>query len=643
LKKTVFILIIITFTLLYYLGILTKEETLPLSKDVSSIDSPLLTERAFDTKEIGFLKFRSGDRRASFFSKKELDQLYQLKLDKGIRNLPVLSLFLIREAKKARKNGNSDRAIELATYSIQLSPDLPQPYFELARAHWQRTPFQLNKILPEIFKGQMARFNHYPSSLSFFYNIFYILSNAILMAFIVFGIVVMVKYFPLYFYDLRKNLTQKMSSFFSNGIKSLFLFVPFFLRLDILWAILFWNILLWGYVGKKERQFIVVFLIILAYLPLFLRSSSSVLNGFSSDIILEMNEANQGNWDRGTEERLRQWLAIHPDDAEVLFTLGLIEKRQGRYHAAEEFYQKAADHGPNFSKIFSNLGNVYLAQKKTQEAIAFYQQAIKLNRNKGAYYFNLYRAYSQETLLSERIGRAYQRARQLDPGLVDYYSMIESPNMNRLVVDEVLTTQRLWERFLPQLFGREWLLIRLFTAWFEKIPSGVPFLFPIIFLGFLIEMSRYSRARRFLTRCPMCGNPTYRLYLGTSDQEFVCFNCYRVFIQKEKLYPKVEGKKSIQTHEFQKQNHFTAKFLSFFFVGFGHLWREDLFKGLILLFLFFIFILRFIYWNGVVISPVAQPFISAWSIIFWGGLFILFYLLSIRWAYKEKPRFETER
>lgn len=641
-KKTVFILIIIIFSLLYYLGILAEKENLPLSEDVSSIDIPLLTERSFDAKEIGFLKFRSGDRRAFSLSKKELDQLYQLKLDKGIRNLPVLSLFLIREAKQARKNGNSDQAIELATYSIQLSPDLPQPYFELARAHWQQTPFQLNKILPEIFKGQMARFHHYPSSLSFFYNIFYILSNAILMAFIVFGIVVMVKYFPLYFYDLRKNFTQKMSSLLFIGIKVLFLFVPFFLRLDILWAILFWNILLWGYVGKKERQFIVVFLIILAYLPSLLRSSSSFLNEFSSDIILEINKANQENWDRGTEENLRQWLAIHPDDAEVLFTLGLIEKRQGRYLTAEEFYRKAADHDPTFSGTFSNLGNVYLAQKKTQEAIASYQQAIKLNRNKGAYYFNLYRAYSQETFFSERTGRTYQRARQLDPGLVDYYSMIESSNMNRLVVDEVLTAQRLWERFLPQLTGREWVLVRLFTAWFEKIPSGVPFLVPIIFFGFLIEMSRYSRTRRFLTRCPKCGSPTYRFYLGTSDQEFVCSNCYRVFIQKEKINPKVVEKKSIQAHEFQKQNHFTAKFLSLFFVGFDYLWREDPFKGLILLFLFFIFILKFIYWNGVLISPVTQPFISAWSIIFCGGLFILFYLLSIRRAYKQKPRFETK-
>ena len=641
-KKTIFILIVIIFALLYFLGVLTKKETLPLSKEFFSAETPPLTDRALDLKGIGFLRSKNVDRKSSFLSKKELDQLFQLKLNQGIRNLPTFSLLLIREAKKAREDGNPERAVELAAYSIQLSPDLPQPYFELARARWQQNPIQFNKILPEVFKGQMARFRHYPSSLSFFYNFFYILSNAILMAFIIFGIVIIVKYYPLYFYNIRKNLTQDLSSIFSNGVKIFILFIPVFLRLDILWAILFWSILILGYVTNRERQFILIFLIVLVYFPFFLRSSSSFLNGGASDVILEMNEANHGNWDRGTEEKLRAWLTNHPNDPEVLFTLGLIEKRQGRYLQAEEFYRKAVDSAPTFSETFSNLGNVYLALKQINAAIAIYQQAIDLNPDKGAYHYNLYRAYSQETFLSRKTDNAFQRARQLEPGLIDYYSLIDSPNMNRLVIDEVLTPRLLWEKLLTQFIGKEGILFRLFKAWFEKIPSGVTFLAPIIFLAFLIGMSRYIRAKRFLTRCPICGSPTYRLYLGTTSQEFVCFNCYRISIIKEKLNPKIMEKKALQTLEFQKQNHLIGRVLSFFFVGFGDLWKDRPLKGILLLFLFFIFILRFIYLKGVVIASVDQPFVSLWSIIWWGSLFILFYLFSIRKILRQKPRFETK-
>ncbi|OGP78583.1 MAG: hypothetical protein A2V86_01585 [Deltaproteobacteria bacterium RBG_16_49_23] len=645
-KKTILLFLILLLSLLYYLGVLARKETLPLSKEFFSTESSSSVEPSLDLKRMGVVKSKIAEGKPLSFDKKELDQIYQMKLDRGIRNLSTFSFILIREAKKAGKAGQSDRALELATYASRLSPDLPHPYFELARAHWQQTPFKLDKILPEILKGYRMKFHHFPESLRLFYHVFYVLSNAILMAFIIFGIVIIWKYFSLYFYDIRRNLNQEISSLFVNGLKVFILFIPFFLRLDISWAILFWCILLWGYVPARERQFVVVFLIVLVYLPFFLRTSSSFLNGPASDILLEIYEANHENWDRGTEEKLKAWSLSRSDDPDVFFTLGLIEKRQGRYSQAEDFYRKAIDRNSNSSETYSNLGNVYLAQKQIQMAIDHYQRAVELNPGKGAYHYNLYRAYSQETFLSGKSDRAFQKARQLDPELVRYYSTIDSSNMNRLVIDEVLTVQMLWNRFMDQYIGREGLLFRLFKAWFEGIPSALPFLAPILFLAFLIGMSRYSRAKRFLTRCPMCGSATHRFYLSTSDtpaQEFVCFNCYRLFVQKEKLHPKITEKKSLQADAFQKQDHFTGKYLSYFLAGFGDLWRGQPIKGLLLLSLFFIFILRFVFWNGILPeSTLPSPF-PWWGLVFWAGLFVLFYILHVRRVRRQKPEFEIPK
>jgi tetratricopeptide (TPR) repeat protein len=415
----------------------------------------------------------------------------------------------------------------------------------------------------------------------------------------------------------------------------------------MLWAVFFWSVLLWGYVTKREKQFLVVFLIFLVYIPFFLRSSSTFLNGASLDVLFEMNQTNHEDWEQATEDKLQTWLTDHPDDSEVLFTLGLAEKRRGNYAKAGEFYQKAIQQDPNFSEAFSNLGNVYLAQKQTSLAIASYQQAVHLAPDRGAYYYNLYRAYSQETFLSGKTDKAFQKARQLAPNLVDYYMNIDtpnrSPNLNRWVIDEVLSPQRLWKRFLNHFIGREGFLFRLFKAWFERIPSRISFLTPILFLIFLIGMVRYSRAKRFLTRCPLCGSPTYRFYLGSSDEEFICFNCYRIFIQKEKIHLKIAEKKSTQVRQFQKKNQFISRFLSFFLVGFGYLWREQIFRGLFFLFIFFIFILRFVYWDGVMSSPFPLPLSTFWKWTFWGGLFLIFYLLSVRHSYRLQPEFETEK
>ncbi len=628
-KKAIFIFIVLILSLLYYMGVLTREETLPFSKEFFSVESPASTDRAWDLKKSASL------------SRQELDQLYQLKLDKGIRNVPTLSFLLIRQSEQAREKGDADRAIQMALYSITFLPDLPQPYFELARALWHQNFFQLHKILPEVLKGAAVQFQYYPSSLKLLYNVFYILSNAILMTFIIFSIVVMVKHLPLYFYDIRKNVTHETSGLLINSLKIFIFFIPFFLRLDMLWALFFWSVLLWGYVTKRDKQFIFIFLIVLVYFPFFLRSFSSFLDAGSSDIILEMNQTNHEDWGKASEEKLRNWLVTHPNDPEVLFSLGLAEKRQGRYPEAEEFYRKSIQLDPKFSEAFSNLGNVYLVQKQTALAISSYQQAIDLNPSKGAYYYNLHRAYSQESFLSGKVDRALQRAQQLDPQLVRYYMTIDAPHPNRLVIDEALTDQRLWKRFMDQFIGKEGFLFRLFKAWFERIPSRVPLLTPILFLGFLIGMARYCRAKRFLTRCPMCGSPTYRFYLGPSDQEFICFNCYRIFIQKEKLHPKIVEKKSFQVRQFQKQDHLISRYLSFFLVGFGYLWREQVLRGLFFLFIFFIFILRFVYWDGVIPFPLPQLSFTVWKWIFWGGLFAIFYFFSIRQLYRFKSKFET--
>ena len=141
----------------------------------------------------------------------------------------------------------------------------------------------------------------------------------------------------------------------------------------------------------------------------------------------------------------------------------------------------------------------------------------------------------------------------------------------------------------------------------------------------------------------MCGSPTYRFYLGTSDQEFICFNCYRMFIQKEKLHPKIVEKKSSQAQQFQAQNHFISRFLSFFLVGFGYLWRGQVFKGLFVLFIFFIFISQFVYWGGAIPSPFPRLSLTSWSWIFWGGLFLIFYIFFVRQIYRLTSRFETEK
>ena len=626
-KKAILILVLAAFAVVYYLGFLTQKDTLPFAKEFFSAETPP-SERIWGGKGTPLLE------------KDGLNQLYQLKLENAIRNLPMVSFFLMREAERVRKKGDSERSVELAAYSVKISPDMPQARFALAKAHWRQNPFRIGKVFFEFYEGQMARLREFRSSLHIAYGLFYVLSNAMLMTFMIFGLVVIIRYLPLYYQTIRRDMGRGIGWVLLNSLKVFVLFVPFILRLDILWAILFWAILLWGYATKWEKRFLIVFLILLVYLPFFLHSASAYVNDPSFEIVLEINRANNENPGKETEEELRTWLSSHPEDPEVIFTLGLMAKRRGQYDQAEELYQKAIQLNPRFSEALSNLGNTFLAQKRLEPAIDAYQQAIQF-KPKAAYYYNLHQAYAQESILSKKTEEAFQKARQLDPDLVDTYEGIDSPHLRRLLIDETLPAKSLWARSLNLLTGTEGFLFRLLMGWFDPVASDVPFFVPAVFLGLLLAMSRLIRKKRLLAGCPLCGTATYRLYSGGVEHEFICFSCYRIFVQKEKLHARVEERKSFQVRRFQEENQRIGRLVSLFFSGFGYLWKEVSLKGFLFLFLFFIFLLKFVYWEGVIPDPAPSYSLSVWRVVFWGGLFLLFYIFSFRGIYLLKPRVET--
>ncbi len=143
-KKAVFILAIIVFSILYYMGVMTKKETLPFSKDFFTVETPS-AEQPLDIKDVWPSKGRASGQKVPTLSSKELDQLYQMKLDRGLRNIPILSFFLIRESQEARRAGDDDLSVRLANSSIKFSPDLYPTYFELAKARWHQNAFQLRQ------------------------------------------------------------------------------------------------------------------------------------------------------------------------------------------------------------------------------------------------------------------------------------------------------------------------------------------------------------------------------------------------------------------------------------------------------------------------------------------------------------------
>jgi hypothetical protein len=130
------------------------------------------------------------------------------------------------------------------------------------------------------------------------------------------------------------------------------------------------------------------------------------------------------------------------------WSFSLVDPKRYSYSEAER--PRAIQQDPNLAKL-SEFGNVYLGKPLLP--------SLRINRQRFKPPAYLYRAYSQETFLSGKTDKAFQRARQLAPELVDYYTDIDTPNrpsnLNRLVIDEVITPGRLWNRFLDNFMERK--------------------------------------------------------------------------------------------------------------------------------------------------------------------------------------------
>ena len=157
-KKPIIILLLLVFSILYFMGLLTQKPTLPFSKDFFSVETPPSDDRPLDLKAVWPLRGKNLEGPESPLSTQELDRIYELKLDRGIRNYPLLSSVIVREVERAREKGEHDRAVELAGYAVRFAPELSQPYFELAKARWSQKPLKPYEAIPDFLKGVSAHF-----------------------------------------------------------------------------------------------------------------------------------------------------------------------------------------------------------------------------------------------------------------------------------------------------------------------------------------------------------------------------------------------------------------------------------------------------------------------------------------------------
>ncbi|RLB06517.1 MAG: hypothetical protein DRG50_05475 [Deltaproteobacteria bacterium] len=615
------------FLLLFYgaVGVLGAEQ---LGENEGVVLSPLQ-----DFQQLWAKRQEVISERGSKIGEQQLEEIIKLKLDKGIMNLWEYALLLIREGVKLE---DKDRALKLAGYSQRMAPDLPYVYFYAGHIFWERERWRIYPTLGKYFEGLKVYLRNLPLVTTQALGLLYIVAIGALLAILTFCVLVFIKRLPLYINALKEELRGEKKEMIRGVGRIFLLFIPFLLQLNILWCGLFWCIILWRYLTRGEKGVLVLSLFLVTYIPPVGGALFNFVKGQEVQAVFDIYEATYGEREPKALERLQLWGQTHPRDRDALFTLALAFKREGDYEKARKYYQKVMDLNPSDPEVISNLGNLYLALGEPEAAIRLYQQAIKLDPYNGVYYFNLSKALSQKSmLLLQDADKNFQRAKELSPKVIGAHLEIDSPHPNRSVIDEIISMERLRRRFFAELWRTTGPSFLALDVWLRSLSPRFPFIPPLTFFALLIVLSYIGRGRMGWWKCSLCGLISTQTYARKEGRKKICIRCFRILKGKE-IDQELKERKLWEIKVFQRRKGLYEKIIPLIISGGGHVWKGYNLRGLFFLWIFFIFLVKFYYWNVVIPPPIPSSIYGLYEGgILIGVAFVVFYLLVLKGAYKK--------
>lgn len=561
----------------------------------------------------------------------KLEEIYQYKLDHGIKNSSIVSAFLLRCSKKYLQQGKINKAIEYGEYAQMLSPDYPPVYTHLGNVYWVQNRFLIFAMVTGWLNSLLATFNNYPFAIFLLTNFLLFFLVSFLLTIAVFSIISVYKYFKLLIHDVSHFLPLKLPPT-SLVLWGIFVFsLPLFFHCSIFLIFFFWLMLLFIYHSKRGQQVVIIFAFFLLLSPFLIQIISEFFVTTYSRVYYQLYQVNEDAWDKETEQKLINWTTSHPDDIDALFSLGLIKKREGDYEKAKRCYEKVLEIDPHYHRALCNLGNVLLASKKVNLAIKSYNRCLEICPTTVEGNYNLSRAYLLKYMFSES-NESFNRAKELDAERVDYYSKIYSKNMNRMVIDKTIPLSVFWKKTFKPSQEKKLFSSYLWDRFFKGIPFSCWYIVLFIFLVFACLIFINHHEFGFSVGCEYCGSAVCRRCRRLVYDDNLCKQCAAIFKDKGDYSISTKGKekKVTQIEQFQKRYIITGKILSMLLPGAGHLWIDYPLKGSAMLFLFFFLLLKLFYWDGILVNPwLVSHARSYGGVVIVGCLVLILYLYSI--------------
>lgn len=193
--------------------------------------------------------------RAQFdFAEIEEAKVQRLQARLGIRNIPVLSMSLVRDARVLYERGQADRALSLLNSAAKISPQLSQIHLLRLNLNFRHQPLALRDNARILFDYGRSRFHGFRNQIKLLVAALFVLLGTFLLALGFFVVVQALKYLRSIIYFIAQFSPTWLSQMHVLLILFLILLSPIVLGLGPMLSLGFFLILLWPFQGDSERR-----------------------------------------------------------------------------------------------------------------------------------------------------------------------------------------------------------------------------------------------------------------------------------------------------------------------------------------------------------------------------------------------------
>jgi tetratricopeptide (TPR) repeat protein len=498
------------------------------------------------------------------------DDFSDSQLNRGIKNSDTYSYVLMEKAQEDRSH-----AVELLKTALLYSPDLPAVYFELSEAVFSFSGDGILNSIDYIIRGINAYSRNFWWSFTLMGCLVF---SGIISLVCAFALIVMVRLFidiPLVSHDVEET--------YSRG-----LIVVVIMAFSLASPLLFLGgtlILLGLYMKKYDRSIVYLFLVFLAFYPVFSKMATTYVRISSSGVVKAIVKVNEGKDNDYAISLLKD-----SKDYASLYSYALALKRNGRYEEAIAVYRRLLENKRD-ARVYVNLGNCYIGlynfeegkRSILQQATESYTAAINLKPLPSAYY-NISQV-SREMFDFTAGEQYFKSALAADRVAVSGYRAIAGRNVNRFVIDETLGPSEIWNFVFKRFYTSSSSVLSAVPPSAISLAAGILF---VIF--YLLDTLWHQHS----FRCRKCGTILcLKCEKGIMWGE-MCPQCFGSLVKLEELDVKERVAWLLGIYEHQRRHRDTMKVLSFTFPGLSHVYAGRILVGFLFLWPFLFFLLLYV-------------------------------------------------